>query len=276
MLYGQGGNGKSCFLKAISSVLGSYASLAPSRFLARSHAHATAEHVLHTLAATRLLIVPQLDAGDPFDLSIAERSAGGELSSLSASQTRPLSSQPCCKLWIAARTLPAVHTFSASTWHRLKVLPFPVSFVGREDYDLPAKLADCAPAILAWVVQGCLLWQRQGLSEPACLQQARSSYQYQQDELADFLLDCCILSPDERVKAGELYEAYQLWTRFTNEKPTFTLKTFGLSILARGYRRERTETGRFYLGLGLIAPPASLLYTLEKRDLGLSPASDPS
>ena len=46
-------------------------------------------------------------------------------------------------------------------------------------------------------------------------------------------------------------------------------------MLAHGYDRKRSKIGRIYLGLGLIAPPAILLYLLEKRDLGFSRESDP-
>ena len=51
---------------------------------------------------------------------------------------------------------------------RIVVVPFTVIIPEAErDLKLPEKLNHERPAILAWMVRGCLEWQRQGLNLPA-------------------------------------------------------------------------------------------------------------
>ena len=51
---------------------------------------------------------------------------------------------------------------------------------------MPDKLKDEWPGILAWMVQGCLDWNREGLTEPAAVMEATQEYREQEDLLAAF------------------------------------------------------------------------------------------
>ena len=50
------------------------------------------------------------------------------------------------------------------------------------------------PGILAWAVEGCLQWQRCGLGEPDVVARETGGYRREQDVLADFVEDCCVLA----------------------------------------------------------------------------------
>jgi putative DNA primase/helicase len=151
--------------------------------------------------------------------------------------------------------LPTIRDYSAATWRRIRLIYFPISFQGREDKRLAAKLQTCASAILNWALQGCLIWQREGLSFPESIQQAITSYQDEQDELAHFLRECCQFNPNHSIKASDLYQAYQLWCHETGENKPLDAKSFCHRIIAHGYQRIRRKTGIIYSGFSLINPP---------------------
>src|SRR5260370_30882862 len=65
---------------------------------------------------------------------------------------------------------------------RMNLLPFEVIIPPEQrDTKLPAKLREEWPAILNWMVSGCLEWQRDGLNPPACVKAATDSYMESQD-----------------------------------------------------------------------------------------------
>jgi len=74
-------------------------------------------------------------------------------------------------------------------WHCLSVLP-----TGCEDKTLKPKLLEELPGILSWAVEGCLLWQRDGLGTCESVQIATSEYRAESDQLARFIEETCIIA----------------------------------------------------------------------------------
>jgi len=68
------------------------------------------------------------------------------------------------------------------------------------DPKMEGKLMRELPGILAWLVRGCLEYQRQGLNQPeeilACTRERRNEF----DDVGRFLTECCII---EETPAGE-------------------------------------------------------------------------
>ena len=84
---------------------------------------------------------------------------------------------PQFKLWFVANDLPRFDGTDSGMLRRVRVLPFD-HVPPERDENLKKTLSDPAisgPAILAWMVKGCLLWQRDGLGRvPAqCRRQPR-------------------------------------------------------------------------------------------------------
>ncbi len=103
------------------------------------------------------------------------------------------------------------------------------------------------------------------MQEPDCVKQATHAYRDEQDELADFFLECCLFEANQSVKARDLYITYQLWSNLKGET-TLTETAFGRKVLAHGYQRERNKSGNVYRGLGLIAGMASTLQELARQN----------
>ena len=94
---------------------------------------------------------------------------------------------------------PQIRGTDDAIWSRVKLIPFEVSFAGREDTKLPTKLKEELPGILNWALKGCLDWQRQGLNPPAKVRAATQAYREEMDVLAVFLTDCCVIEKHAKV-----------------------------------------------------------------------------
>ena len=106
-------------------------------------------------------------------------------------------------------------------------------------------------ALLAWAVEGCLLWQREGLMEPQAVIDSTLQYRQELDPLADWFDDCVELEPDAFTSTADLYESYTWWCNNQQEKPIH-IKTFGkLFPINRPVAKHRTERARGYRGVRL-------------------------
>ena len=77
-------------------------------------------------------------------------------------------------------------------WRRLRLIPFNVSFVGREDRDLAGTLEQELPGILTWALHGCLDWQRTGWGSRPPSKPRPRSYRVEED-LGAFIAEHCRL-----------------------------------------------------------------------------------
>jgi putative DNA primase/helicase len=268
LLYGPGGNGKSTFLNIIGSLLGDYTGYASGDLITTKSSSASSLPPPTSLSRKRFLIIPELGSDRTFDTLAFKYITDGMLFIRSAEATSlsfPQPVQHSFKLWMATNHLPTIRDYSDAAWRRIRLIHFPVSFRGREDKDLVTKLqvSASASAILNWALQGCLIWQREGLSLPDCIQQATTSYQDEQDELACFLRTCCQFGPNHSIKASDLYQAYQLWCQEIGENNPLCAKSFCHHIIAHGYLRIRKKTGIIYSGFSLINPPVPPPLTLR-------------
>lgn len=106
-------------------------------------------------------------------------------------------------------------------WDRIKRIPFNVRIPDEEqDKELPARLLAEQSGILAWAVRGCLEWQDlHSLGVPTEVRVATARYRQDMDTIAVFIDDCCVVRPENTVKAGKLYDAYKEWCAANGEKP---------------------------------------------------------
>ena len=77
---------------------------------------------------------------------------------------------PAFTLWLAANHAPRVRDDDGAMWRRIMRIPFEHTIAkDKRDPKVKATLRNSTlggPAILAWAVQGCLEWQRDGLGVP--------------------------------------------------------------------------------------------------------------
>jgi len=155
---------------------------------------------------------------------------------------------------LATNHKPEIRGTDYAIWRRIRLIPFNVTIPeGQRDPDFPSRLKTELPGILAWAVQGCLAWQQYGLRPPDEVRQATDRYQAEMDVLAAFLADCCVLEPNARAKAADLYQAYVQWCEQSGEHAE-KQRSFGIRLSERGFEKRRSDRAGavVWYGIGLL------------------------
>jgi putative DNA primase/helicase len=155
---------------------------------------------------------------------------------------------------LATNHKPIVRGTDNGIWRRIKLVPFTVTIPAAEqDSELKKKLEAEWPAILRWIVTGCIEWQREGLQEPEEVLEATNNYRTDMDVLGEFLKECCVRGEGYQVGATALYKTYRDWAGARGEFVETQTK-FGTKLSERGLIKGHDSRKRVvYLELGLLA-----------------------
>lgn len=257
ILYGIGRNGKSTFLNTLLAMTGDYGMTAPpDLIMAKQNDRHPTE--LADLFGKRFVTSIESDQGRRLAEALIKQLTGGDPIKARRMREDFWQFMPTHKLWLATNHKPRVRGTDVAIWSRLKLIPFVVTFPeDKQDKKLPAKLREELPGILAWCVEGCLAWQKYGLGIPDEVAAATENYRQEQDVLAAFLADCCIINPLAKAAAKELYQTYLAWCEENGERP-MSQRDLGMQLSERGFDNQKSTGGRiFWFGIGLRESGAS-------------------
>ncbi len=251
--YGDGSNGKSTMLGALLDTFGpDYGMKATGDLLASKHqpTHSTDKT---DLFGKRLVVGIETEDGRGLNETLVKELTGGDRIRARRMREDNWEFEPTHTFLLATNHKPDVKGDDHGIWRRIRLIPFGVQVDdAHADKAVPSKLREERAGILAWCVEGCLAWQRQGLDEPEIVTRATSDYRKEQDALGRFLEEFTIQTPRAKVKAGALYDRYKQWADATNERKVLTMKTFGTALAKRGVEKLRSG-GIWYEGIGLRA-----------------------
>ena len=110
------------------------------------------------------------------------------------------------------------------------------------------KEPDEIAAVLAWCVEGCLKWQRDGGlgTPPKSFQRQARSFYADSDTLQQFIDEECCIGDGCRAKVKDFYEAY-----VTGMGERIKKKTVTEMMHRKGYPQTRYNDGRFFKGVRL-------------------------
>ncbi len=262
VLYGTGANGKSTVLNTLLAALGDYGMQAPPDLLiAKRDAHPTELADLH---GQRFVASIEVEDGRRFAESLVKQLTGGDRIKARRMRENFWEFDPTHKIIMAVNHKPVIRGTDLGIWRRIHLVPFTETILPEEqDKQLPEKLRAELAGILAWAVQGCMEWQREGLRPPAAVLAATDEYRQEMDTLAAFISERCVKGPNLNVQAKPLYDAYKDWCEENGERYENN-NTFSRQLTERGYEREKGKHVR-YFGLalrpddddpgGLLTPP---------------------
>lgn len=207
-----GSSGKSTLTNLMLEVLGideytGYATLLDHDSLTRESTPETRAG----LFGKRLLVFQEFPAGSKLN--------DGDLKKLTSTDPikarylfgNPFQFLPTHNTIAATNHLPKVATTDRGTWRRLKRIDFPRTITEQErDLGLPDRLRAEYPAILAWLVQGCLDYLDHGVYWAESVQQATETWRTSFDALSS-LLACVEVDPkpSRGLKDDALYALYR-------------------------------------------------------------------
>ncbi|PKR60071.1 phage/plasmid primase, P4 family [Thalassospira lohafexi] len=241
--YGTGRNGKSVFINTISGMMGDYAKRASSSvFLdSKNERHPTE---LAALRSARLVSGSELPAGKAWNESIIKDLTGGDVVSARFMRGDLFEFKPQFSLIIAGNHQPSFKGVDEAIRARVAMIPFTVTIPESErDPDLPNQLEAEWPAILRWAIDGCLMWQREGLSIPTAIKEASEEYLEAEDTLGEFISECLVVDPDARTYGKEMYAAFKDWQIENGVQQVWSSKAMKQALKERGFVYKRLTGG---------------------------------
>lgn len=253
LFYGTGANGKSVWLNTALALLGpDYAMKASPDLLIvkRNNAHPTERA---DLFGKRLVVVSETEDGQRLAESLMKDMTGGDRMRARHCHKDNFEFAPTYKIILATNHKPEVRDTGHGTWRRIKVIPFKVTIPdGKQDKHLFDKLRAELSGILAWTVQGCLLWQRDGLEPPREVDVETDDYRREQDVLRGFIEECCIIGSEHRCRGPDLRDAFEKWSDQKGIAPRTFNKAVREYMAANSYElKEYKDNGLCFRGIGL-------------------------
>jgi P4 family phage/plasmid primase-like protien len=249
-LYGTGANGKSVFLSTISELLGDYArTAAPSSFTASAiEQHPTD---LAGLRGARFVMAIETEDGARWAESKIKSLTGGDKVTARFMRGDYFEFIPEFKLVIAGNHKPGLRSVDEAIRRRLNLVPFTVTIPKVErDSRLSEKLRSEFSGILKWALQGCLDWQKQGLSAPSGVRAATEEYVAAEDAIGRWLEERCTRNKGDWATSSDLFLDWKAWCSQTGEQEG-SQKRFSQQLEGRGFMRQRTNRSKGFAGIAL-------------------------
>lgn len=254
MLYGGGANGKSTFLNTIKHIMGDYSdSLKGSSLMTRKNDEG-ARGDLAKLKGARFVWASELNDGQTFDESLVKSLTGGDPIPVRFLYGEEFDLISQFKLWIGTNEKPNIKGSNHGIWRRVRLIPFEYTIPDNEKNDLffEEVLLPEISGILNWAIEGCIKWQKYGITVPKKVKVAVDEYKNEMDILQNFIDDCCIIATDKRADTKSLYSTYTEWCNSTGEK-VMTQTMFGKKMTDKGFKKGRTAYMRYYDGIGILS-----------------------
>lgn len=254
ILYGSGANGKTILTATMGGMLGDYAMETPVETLMIRKGEGIPNDVAR-LKGARLVTAAEGERGQRLAESLIKRLTGGDKVCARFLHGEFFEFVPTFKLFLSTNHKPIIRGTDTGIWDRLHLVPFDLTIPPAERIPrtvLMERLRREWPGILAWAVEGCLKWQREGLQKPEEVETATEGYREEMDILGGFLADCCVLNPLARVTVADLWTEYERWCEANNEGP-LKKNTFTSMLKERGIKPGNVGRAsiRGWHGIGL-------------------------
>ncbi|MGM0747111.1 MAG: phage/plasmid primase, P4 family [Bacillota bacterium] len=251
-LFGNGRNGKSTFINTVQHLLGDYGRQTNSDTFIKKKNDTSINNDIARLDGARFVSAVESEEGQQLSESLVKQITGGEKMSARFLRQEYFEFTPEFKVFFTTNHKPIVKGSDEGIWRRIRLVPFTVTIPkDKIDKQLPQKLAAEMPGILRWAVEGCLLWQKDGLTEPEDIRKATEGYREDMDILGPFLVERCVIHPAAKIEAKEIYKEYKNWC-YENDDVELKNRAFYRQLEIRGYKKEVGAKNRlFFFGIGL-------------------------
>lgn len=219
--FGPPGTAKSTLLDAFHGAFGDYAESATfETWLVQSNVGGNRGDIVRLLGA-RLVTSSEVSRGARWDEALIKRVTGGDELVAAAKFEAEVSFRPSFTLVLAANDAPSAREDDAGLWARMRRIPFTAQIPPeRQDPTIKQKLRqpEHAAAVLAWAVEGCLAYQRDGFGTCKAVEASTAEYRADLDHFAEFLADSCIFEVGAQITRKALREAYRDWCDETGRR----------------------------------------------------------
>ena len=263
----QGQNGKGTLMNILNHVLGPDVMVpVPAEMLldqgfTKSSSGPSPD--IMSLRGRRLAYAEETDEGRKFSSSkVKQLSGGGRLAARGTYDLDMSYWDQTHTLILLTNDLPHARADDQAFWYRIHVVKFLYSFVAspnpknaferQRDNDLERKLKGEASGILAWLVRGCLAYQKAGGLIPTDeVTEATRAYRDAEDLVGRFLAEACEIREGVEIKAALLYDNFAWWYgREISRKKGFSNTKFGEALKKKGFSKVKKST-HYWLNIAL-------------------------
>lgn len=243
--YGTGANGKGVMLNTMRSIVGDYGIEASIETftITQSDRHPTE---LAALRGARLVTCGETDEGQRWAEARIKSLTGGDPVQARFMRQDFFQYTPQFKLFLAGNHKPRLTNVDEAIERRFRLIPFTVTVPKEErDPDLFSKLKAEWPQILQWAIDGCMLWQTEGLEPPEAVASATKGYLNQEDAISSWIAECCVLEPKAFTYSRDLYDSWRDWCVANGEsagtKRTLSTQLGDREPIMKIYKHQRAK-----------------------------------
>lgn len=273
-MHGSGANGKSVFANVTSRILDGYSLTAPATMLSyrREEDKGRATSEMARLNGSRLVLANETQAGERLDERLIKVLVSRERIAARFMYKELFEFLPTHKLWVRGNHKPVIKGADEGTWRRIHLIPFKRFFKLDERIpDLEDTLMAERDAILTWMIEGCLAWQRDGLRAPDAVVNATAEYRDESDIFGQWLDEFCALGAQLAVAQTDAYGSYKEFCVRDGYK-AMSKKQFTTTLKGRGITDTYQNSKRAYLGITLKGKLAANKQMLDELTVRLEDA----
>ena len=248
-IHGPGRVGKSLFTNTIFKIMHDYGRAAAPNALTvtQGEKHPT---YLAMLDGPRIVVAAETEQGKAWAEAIVKQMTGGDPITAHFMRKDDFTYWPRFKLWVVGNHMPDLTNVSDATKGRINVVPF-VHKPAVPDPHLEDKLRGEWPGILRWMIDGCLMWQRDGLQRPPVVLAATAAYFESQDLYGSWMAERTILDAGGRERPDNLRSDFNAWAKRAGEKEV-SARAFKEAFADRHHLQYRRIDGaNFVTGIQL-------------------------
>ncbi len=260
-IYGIGNNGKSTFIETIGDMLGGYgANVQPETIMMTKQSGGINSDIAR-LKSIRMAISEEPTEGVRLNEGLIKQLTGGGKTTCRFLFGDEFEYTPEFKIWVATNHKPVIRGTDTGIWRRIRLIPFEVNIPkDKVDKNLKYKLRKEMPLIMKWAVDGCIMWQREGLEPPDAVKKATDEYKGEMDILQSYMDACVEVDYNSYVTAQDLYNSYVAWA---DENKEYVMKSRKFYLeMGKKVEKGRISTGAIYKNIKLTNQPKQFTASL--------------
>jgi putative DNA primase/helicase len=251
-IYGPGGNGKGVLMHVIFALMGDYAVNAALDAFTVSFAdkHTTDIAMLN---GARMVMATEIEEGRAWAEARIKALTGRDPITARFMRQDNVTFIPVFKLSISGNHKPRLRNVDEAAKRRINIVPF-LNQPAVEDPKLAENLEPEYPAILRWLIGGCVNWQVNGLMRPMIVIEATAEYFEDEDYFTRWLGECCTILPQATVRPAALLHSFQAWCKANGEEETDNKRLRGMLERVPGVKYVKNRGVREFRGITLNVP----------------------
>jgi putative DNA primase/helicase len=242
-VYGPTRGGKGCFAETIMAALGRrpLADEVDFTLFTAKRDGDTQNFDLAGLKPCRFIVASESSKYGQLNAAKVKQLTGGNEVRCAHKHRDFFTYRPQFKIWLVSNHPVNADVDDDAAWYRVRVIPFPHSWAGREDKGLKRRLREPGNlrGVLAWLVQGAMAWYsrgNKGLQTPDSVKVATRKARQELDFVGQWLDECIEVTgrPEDFMVNAAIYASYETWAKNNGVTPkkkrslTTALKRKGL------------------------------------------------